>query len=128
MKVHHIGYAVKDIEKAILDFEFLGYNFNKIVYDELRGIKIVFGYNKPYCVELISPLTEKNPINKILKVSGAQPYHICYEVSNLEYEINNLRKNKWIVVQKSTIAIAIENRNVVFLYNKNIGLIELVEK
>ena len=56
------------------------------------------------------------------------PYHTCYEVVDIEVEIKKLKKNGYIQVSKTVPAIAFENRLVCFLYNKNIGLIELLNK
>lgn len=56
------------------------------------------------------------------------PYHICYEVENIEEAILELKKQKFILVQKPQVAVAMNNKKVCFLFNKNTGLIELVEK
>lgn len=39
-----------------------------------------------------------------------------------------LKQNRFIVIKKPSNAIAIQNRKVAFLYCKECGLIELVEK
>ena len=43
MKIDHIGYAVRDINKAKPIFEELGYEFEKTVTDKARNIYISFG-------------------------------------------------------------------------------------
>lgn len=55
------------------------------------------------------------------------PYHICYLVDNIDSTVNELRKKKYILVSNPEKAIAIQNSRVCFLFNKNVGLIELVE-
>lgn len=46
MKVHHIGYAVKNLEKAIDDFSSLGYRLvSDIVDDAIRNVRICFMEN-----------------------------------------------------------------------------------
>ncbi len=43
MKIHHIGYAVKNIEKSREVFLQLGYqNEGDIVVDDARNVKILF--------------------------------------------------------------------------------------
>lgn len=129
MKVHHIGYAVKDIEAAIETFERLGYETKSggVCEDNIRSVKICFMQNGNECIELVAPNGEKTPVDGVLKLNGATPYHVCYEVQNMDGAIENLKKQKFIVMQKPAVAPAIQNCNVAFLYNKDIGMIELVE-
>ncbi len=43
MRIDHIGYAVKDIEKAQKAMGVLGYEFEPVIRDEARNIFISFG-------------------------------------------------------------------------------------
>lgn len=43
MKIDHIGYAVKDIEKSKPMFERPGYIFGDTILDESRNIVVAFG-------------------------------------------------------------------------------------
>ncbi|SHJ67063.1 VOC family protein [Paramaledivibacter caminithermalis] len=128
MKIHHIGYAVKDIDFSINQFKKIGYKMHKDkVIDDNRKVIIQFMKNNSYMIELISPLDKDSPINNIIKKVGSGPYHICYETNDIEKEIDILLKDKYILIEKPSKAIAIENRIVAFLFNKDIGIIELVE-
>ncbi len=130
MKVHHIGYAVKDIEKAKQSFMKLGYTVEKKTVDYIRNVVIAFARNDSTIIEMIAPLDNGSPIDNILEKNGAMPYHICYEVKNIEDACKSLKKDGWIILGKPSPAPAIsslEDIKVVFLYDKNIGLIELVE-
>ena len=127
MKVHHIGYAVKNIEDSMQHFQILGYKpISEIVADPIRNVKIVFLQNDAEKIELVAPNGENTPVDSVLKKSGPAPYHICYEVEDIEEAIARLGK-KWLVIRKPEIAPAIDNRKVAFLLNSKIGLIELVE-
>lgn len=127
MKIHHIGYLVKNINKSIKEFENLGYIGNIITRDEIRGIDICFMKNNNYVVELISPFCETSTVSGLMKKYKNSPYHICYISDNLEKDIQQLSSNGYTQIDNPTIAPAIDNRKVVFLMNINIGLIELVE-
>jgi len=128
IKVHHIGYAVKDISKSLKMFIDLGYELkNEIVKDIKRKVEIVFVQNNNYLVELISPLDDVSPINNYLNKIGSSPYHICYETKEIEQTITNLRKQRYLIVEKPSEAIAINNQRVAFLYHPNYGLLELLE-
>ena len=56
MKIHHIGYLVKNIEKSIEAFTVLGYGLTvESTWDDGREAYICFLENDGYCIELICP-------------------------------------------------------------------------
>lgn len=129
MKIHHIGYAVKNIEDSINEFKKLGYITieNKIV-DNQRNVIIQFIKNGDYLIELVAPLNKESPVTNLLKKQGNSLYHICYKTDNLKKEIKDLDNNGFVVISNLLEAPAINNKRVIFLYKEDIGLIELVEK
>ena len=78
-------------------------------------------------MELIAPVDETSPVSKVLQRNGVSTYHICYSVESISDAITELRKQKYILISKPAGATAFEGHPVVFLYNKEVGLIELVE-
>ncbi|MCQ2525780.1 MAG: VOC family protein [Lachnospiraceae bacterium] len=129
MRVHHIGYLVKKIDKALPQFEGLGFvSEGEIVYDEIRDIDILFMINGDYRIELVSPKSEKSVTWDLLKKMGASPYHLCYYSSNIEADISKLRESGYIPAGEPLPAPAFNNRRVVFLYSRHAGMIELVEE
>jgi methylmalonyl-CoA/ethylmalonyl-CoA epimerase len=129
MKIHHIGYAVNNIEDSLNEFKKLGYKCveNKIV-DKKRKVIIQFIKNGDYLIELVAPLGKESPVTNLLKKQGNSPYHICYETDNLEKEIKDLDDDGFVIISDLLKAPAIYNKKVIFLYKKEIGLIELVEE
>lgn len=128
MKTHHIGYAVHDIKASEASFIALGYEkYSDIVEDASREVSILFMKKDGYLVELIAPLNEKSHLCTILKKAGCGPYHICYEVDSLDASIDRLLRSGYILVEKPCAAAAIENRKVAFLYNRDMGMLELLE-
>ncbi|MBO5637290.1 MAG: VOC family protein [Acidaminococcaceae bacterium] len=67
MKVDHIGYAVKNIDKAKKSMEALGFSFEEPVIDTDRNIYIVFGEMDGYRVELVAPVSEGSPVDVLLE-------------------------------------------------------------
>ncbi len=128
MRIHYIGYAVKDLENSIKEFEKLGYKRvkNKVI-DKKRKVVIQFVENGECLIELIAPLNNESPITSILKKQGNSPYHICYETDNINCEINKLINNEFAVITQLSEAPALDNKKVVFLCKRNVGLIELLE-
>ena len=131
MKVHHIGYLVKNMEKAKKIFEQLGFEDNSddgiSVYDDYRKIDILFMKNGDYMIELILPKTEDSVVMDLRKKLGCMPYHMCYEVENIADSINELRKLHFVIWEEPHEAPAFNNRKVCFLINSQVGIIELLE-
>jgi methylmalonyl-CoA/ethylmalonyl-CoA epimerase len=128
LKVHHIGYAVKDLRKSLDLFSNIGYEIiTEPKKDYKRYVEIAFVKNGNYLVELISPMDDKSPITNYLTKIGNTPYHLCYETRDIEKAIADLRKQRYLVVEKPSEAIAIDNKRVAFLYHPSYGLLELLE-
>jgi methylmalonyl-CoA/ethylmalonyl-CoA epimerase len=130
MKAHHIGYLVEDIQSAIQQFMQMGYHLQKdgVVQDDARGISICFMESGGLLVELISPLGGKSTVSGMLKKKGPGPYHICYLSENLNADISLLSKTGFMPITPPAPAIALQNKKVAFLFSKNAGIIELLEK
>ncbi len=128
LKFHHIGVAVKDIEATAPMYEQGGYKRSSSIFDPIQNVNICWLTKKGMpTVELLAPVDEKSPVNKTLEKVGVSPYHCCYVVDNLEDACAELRKQKYIMVSKPAEAVAFCGSRVCFLFNKNVGLIELVE-
>lgn len=129
MKIDHIGYAVKKIDRAIDAFQKLGYKFDGIVDDIDRNVKLAFGIKDGYRIELVSPLDKKNesPVDPYLSNTVGTPYHICYESEAFEEDLENLKIQGYKVVIDPQPAVAFDGRRVVFMMNIGFGLMEIVE-
>ena len=131
LQFHHIGKATDDIEKSISLYELLGYISQglRTVIDPVQKVELAFMFRENHpLIELVSPLNEDSPVKSILKKMRTTPYHTCYEVPIIEETIKDLKKQRFILVQKPTPAIAFNNRRIAFLFHKNFGLIELLEE
>ena len=127
MKIHHIGYAVHNIDKSLKEFKKMGYEEEgELIKDEKRNVLIKFIKNNSYRLELIAPYNKTSPIDSVLKKIGPTLYHICYEVDDIDFEIERLREEKWVVIQKPLYAPALGSK-CAFLYNKEIGVVEFVK-
>lgn len=128
LKVHHIGYLVKKIEAATQTFEALGYQLAQdIMYDDIRKVNICFLQKDGYCVELVSPTAEDSVVSGLIKKYKNCPYHICYETDNFDKDYQTLLSNGFISIDTPTPAPALQDREVVFLTNASMGMIELLK-
>lgn len=127
LKIHHIGYLVKKIEKAKQSFEALGYQIEQdTVYDDIRKVNICFLIKDGYRVELVSPVSEESVVAGLIKKYKNCPYHICYETEDYETAYSELTAGGFIAIDTPTPAPALENRKVVFLTSAVMGMIELI--
>lgn len=127
-RFHHIGVAVRDIDVTAKFYESAGYSKSETFFDPIQNVVICWLVkDKMPTVELLAPADEQSPVNSTLDKIGVTPYHTCYEVDDLDASVSELRKQKYVLVSKSAEAVAIHGARVCFLYNKNVGLIELVE-
>ena len=130
MRIDHIGFAVKRIDRAITALQKLGYEFGSVIDDTDRNVKLVFGDKDGYRIELVAPLDKKqeSPVDQYLSNMVGTPYHICYESESFDTEIDELIKQGYKVVIEPRPAVAFGGRRVEFMMNIGFGLLEIVEK
>ncbi|SHN33193.1 VOC family protein [Mucilaginibacter sp. OK098] len=123
MKFHHIGVACKNIDEEIV-------NISKIhtivkqspkVFDEQQNAELVLltladGTN----IELISGKQVETFLKKNITY-----YHICFEVDDINTEIERLVNENAFVISPPKPALLFQNRLVAFL-NVSYGMIELL--
>ena len=126
-KFHHIGVAVKDIDKTAAMYVGGGYQKSEPIFDPVQNVTICWLTKAGMpTVELLAPVDETSPVCKILEKNGVTPYHTCYVVEDIEQAIVDLRQQKYVLVSKPVEAVAIHNCKVAFLHHRQVGLIELV--
>lgn len=130
MVIDHVGYAVSDIDKAIVDMESLGFQFGDAIDDDSRNVVLAFGNNGGYTVELVCPkdTSKKSPVDLYLSKVRSGPYHICYRTDDFEGSLSMLQAQGFRVAIPPQPAVAFNGRHVVFLYSLRSGLIELLEQ
>ena len=125
---HHIGIACRDIDKTVQFYLQQGYAATPAVEDSLQHVRISFlEKDGAPRLELLEPIDDSSPVARTLAATGVSPYHICYEVQNLDEAIASLRQQRFLLVNGPVPACAMGNRRIAFLFQKNTGLVELVE-
>ncbi len=129
MTIHHIGYLVKKLDRARLAFEALGYGVEQeTIRDESRKVDIVFLSKDGYRIELVSPYDSTSVVAGLLVRTGNSPYHVCYEVADLDAAIERLRDARYVVSSDPAPAPACGGTRVAFLVHPYLGMVELLEK
>ncbi|PTQ95788.1 methylmalonyl-CoA epimerase [Mucilaginibacter yixingensis] len=123
MKLHHVGVACADINEEIANIHRLHKVIDQtpVVFDEQQNAELVMltledGTN----IELISGKQVENLVKKRISY-----YHLCFEVDDINAEIERLTGEGAMLVSPPKPAILFNNREVAFLY-LSYGLIELV--
>ncbi len=128
MRIHHIGYLVKDISISIQKFIQLGYiEESQREYDKDRDIFVQFIVNDLYRIELVQPASADSEYYSAMRRFKNLPYHICYETGDIYRTIEDLRNNGFRLSQEPREAPCIRNQRVAFMQNPEIGIIELIE-
>ena len=130
MRFHHVGIAVQNINEAIQAYEVLGYSkVSAINIDPIQKVQLCFlDKDQSPTLELVAAISSESPVTNILAKSGPTPYHNCFEVGDLTESVASLKQLGYRRLSAIVPAIAFGNRKICFLYHKELGLIELLEK
>ena len=128
-ELDHIGYLTGSIPETSKVFEILGYDAGNTVYDDTQQTKICFlrKEGEP-TIELVEPYEGNKTMQKMLAKRGVTPYHMCYEVEDINAEFEELIAKNWTALFKPVEAPAFDNRKICYFWNSEIGFIELVNK
>jgi methylmalonyl-CoA/ethylmalonyl-CoA epimerase len=129
MRFHHIGVVTGSLEQSVALYVSWGYTPSETFDDPIQKARIVLlNRADTPTTELISPLREDSPSFVWLhRTQGCGPYHVCYEVPDLEKAAAQLRAYRIYPVMKPVPAVAFQMRRVTFLWGRQSGLIELLE-
>ncbi len=118
-KFHHIGIAVDSIKNISTE--------NQIFTEEKQRVSVAFANLNGIDIELIEPLNENSPVAESLK-KGIKLVHICYEVGNIEKTLKKCYKFGFHCISEITPSMTFNNRKIVWVYSRQYGLFELLEK
>ncbi len=126
-KIHHIGYLVRRLDRALEQFKKLGFESkDEAIYDTGRDADIAFMSRDGYSIELVCP-HKTSGIYPLLRKTGNSPYHMCFETNDIDKETARLEAEGYTVFIPKQVAPAIGgSAEVVFLIHAALGMIELV--
>ena len=127
--INHIGYLTDDIAATAKQFEIFGYCADEVIHDDTQRTRICFLRKEgELVIELVEPYADNKTMQRMLAKGGVTPYHICFEVDDVEKEYQYLTDNDWLALFKPVAAPAFDNRKICYFWKREIGLIELVNK
>ncbi|NLO09189.1 MAG: methylmalonyl-CoA epimerase [Clostridiales bacterium] len=131
-RFHHIGIIVRDLNAAIDRYNsFLGSNNHEYYQEFVRSQKVkvcLVPLTEGTYIEFIEPIGTNSPVYNFSR-NGGGLHHLCYEVEDVEEEIQRLKGSMKLIVKPVT---GLQNRIMAFLFSKSeeigFSLIELIEK
>jgi methylmalonyl-CoA/ethylmalonyl-CoA epimerase len=131
-KLHHVGIVVSNIENEVERLAGLfGASWNtKIFHDPLQEVRVTFlrgAYPGEALIELVEPAGEKSPVQSFLHKGGGF-HHMCYEVSDLDAQLRDMRARGHAVVRPPLPAVAFGNRRISWVLARPRVLLEFLAR
>src|SRR5579872_4028150 len=130
--LHHVGFVVGSILTEVENFAAaIEANWEKeIIFDPEQKARVTFlTPRRPVAtlIELVEPAGEGSPILQFLQKGGGL-HHLCYEVSNLELHMEQVRRAGAVIVRRPRPAVAFGHRRIVWAVTKQRLLLEFLER
>jgi methylmalonyl-CoA/ethylmalonyl-CoA epimerase len=92
-KIHHIGVAVHDLERALLFYrDTLGLHVHAQDTVQDQGVKAALLTIGESEIELLQPLSPDSPVGKFLERKGEGLHHICFQTPDVDAELEVLKE------------------------------------
>jgi methylmalonyl-CoA/ethylmalonyl-CoA epimerase len=131
MRLHHVGFVVADIASAMPGFlRSLGATWDSQIFaDPNQKVKVAFLTTRAgdAQVELVEPDGADSPVLRFLNEKGGGLHHACYEVGDLEQELNDFRSRGSLIVKRPKPAVAFQGRRIAWVLTPEKLLVELLE-
>ena len=130
MRLHHVGIVVQNINESLGEItNFLNFESTSVPTSVgSQKVNICFLKTNNVYIELIEPADPDSPITSFVKEGGGF-HHLCFEVDDIQQEIDKMVKNGAHVVVAPVKGF--DDRLIAFLMlnlkKTNCKLIELVE-
>ncbi len=130
MKIHHVGIAVRSLEKAVPVFSMLfgrSPDSEELVEEQMVRVA-VFALGDSH-IELLEATAPESPIGKFLDKRGEGIHHLTLAVPNLEKALRELERKGVRLIDREARTGAGKSR-IAFLHPSSTAgvLIELVEE
>jgi methylmalonyl-CoA/ethylmalonyl-CoA epimerase len=131
-RLHHVGFAIHNIEKEVAAFgsSILASWNGKIFHDPLQKVRVTFLQTPnptDAMVELVEPAADDSPVGQFLKRGGGL-HHLCYEVAELDAHLEKMRAGGGIIIKPPLPAVAFENRRIAWVVTRQKLLLEFLER
>lgn len=131
MRLHHLGYAVPNISYVLNRFLAEGCLIaSPSISDPVLDVRVQFITlaDTETLVELVEPISERSPVHTFLRRRNGF-YHLCFEVSDLQAQLDLEGERHGVIVVNPTRAEAFhgDEGKVAFVVRRSGMLIEFLE-
>jgi methylmalonyl-CoA/ethylmalonyl-CoA epimerase len=102
-KIHHIAFAVYDLEKTIEDFKIYGLKPSKEIIIKDREMKAVLFKVGETWLEYLAPISEKSALFNFLQKKREGFHHIAYQVNKIKNITDTLPDGALLSSRKSDV-------------------------
>jgi methylmalonyl-CoA/ethylmalonyl-CoA epimerase len=131
MNLHHVGYAVGEIEPTASSYcKRFGYQAcTPIIHDPLQTAYVQF-FRLPGDQTYLEFVAPDGPNSKLSNAVARQITlnHLCFAVDDIEKATEDLRKTGMAVMSRPVPAVAFAGRRISWLMGRDSVPIELVER
>lgn len=131
MRLHHLGYAVPKISNVLN--RFLAEDcliVSPCIIDPILDVRVQFITlaDSDTLIEVIEPVSDRSPVHTFLR-RGNGFYHLCFEVPDLQSQLDLERERHGVIVVNPTRAEAFhgDEGKVAFVVRRSGMLIEFLE-
>lgn len=130
--IAHVGIAVPDIAQAQKLYELLGFEeiSNEVIEERTYGVRVKMMRCGETKIELLEPLAagQPSPIDSYIASKPYKMYHLAYICSDFDAQINLLSAKKFVMIGGPKPSEGLEGKRAVFMFNRQLGIVELCEK
>lgn len=131
MRLHHVGFVVQSISTVAEGFaRSLSASWDgRIIHDPVQAARVSFlslGATQPQ-VELVEPAGQDSPVARMAERGGGL-HHLCFEVAELEAQVENCHATGAVLVRPPQPAVAFDNRRICWVFTRERLLVEYLEK
>ena len=128
-KLHHVGYATRELAKSRRLYEDMGFAaVTDVIDDPIQKVRVVFfATGSDVLVGSRRAGRRVSPVSNFLTKHGPGLHHLCYEVDDIEAACALPREQGGSDVSARVPAVAFAGRRIAFVFRRE-GLIELLER
>ncbi len=128
MKLHHIGYTTADITATSARFRSLGYEPGSVLKEDALQVELCYlqKAGEP-TIELVRQHNPESLEANLLASEGVMPYHLCYEVADMETSLQSLEAEGYRRLFDPVPVSVLGGSRICYLHHSALGYLELLE-
>jgi methylmalonyl-CoA/ethylmalonyl-CoA epimerase len=128
-ELHHVAYVVKDLaaSMAVWQTQFGASVELSPTLVTAHGVRVTFLRLGEARIELVQPENEDSVVRETSQMRG-RPDHLCFLCDDLESLLRRVRESGGLIVRPPVPSEAFGGRRMCFIFMRDLGLVEWVER